>query len=97
MAVTEIAKIDTLKMVERSNLDAVLKEQELALTDLMDTTKAISVGKLLTADYIVTGSIIEMSSSVVIFGRIINVESGEVESVAQVIVPRDRDVEKLLG
>jgi TolB-like protein len=97
MAVTEIAKIDTLKMVERSNLDAVLKEQELALTDLMDTTKAISVGKLLTADYIVTGSVIEMSSSVVIFGRIINVESGEVESVAQVIVPRDRDVEKLLG
>ena len=75
----------------------MLKEQELALTDLMDTSKAIDVGKLLTANYIVTGSVIEMANSVIIFGRIINVESGEVESVAQVIVPKDQEVEKLLA
>ncbi|GAG98577.1 unnamed protein product, partial [marine sediment metagenome] len=34
--------------------------------------------------------------TVVVFGRIINVETGEVESVAQVIVPKDPDVKKLL-
>lgn len=55
------------------------------------------MGQLLTANYIVTGSVIEMSSSVVIFSRIINVETAEVESVAQVIVPRDKDLDKLLG
>jgi hypothetical protein len=37
-----------------------------------------------------------MFDMVFIFGRIINVESGEVESVAQIIVPKGRDIEKLL-
>jgi hypothetical protein len=37
-----------------------------------------------------------MANSVVIFGRIINVESGEVESAAQVIVPKDEEVKQLL-
>jgi TolB-like protein len=62
----------------------------------MDTEQAIQVGKFLAANYIVTGSVIEMAASVVIFGRIINVETGEVESVAQVIMPMDRNIKKLL-
>jgi len=33
---------------------------------------------------------------VVIFGRIINVETAEVESAAQVIVPKNREVNALL-
>ena len=97
MAVVETARYDTLKVVERRRLDAVLEEQALALSDLIDTTRAIEVGKLLAADYIITGSVIEMAASVVIFGRIINVETGEVESVAQVIVAKDPDVRKLLA
>jgi TolB-like protein len=97
MAVVEIGRIDTLQLVERSNLDTVLMEQELALTDLIDTQAAIQVGKFLAANYIVTGSLIEMSSSVVIFGRVIDVQTGEVESVAQVILPRNQEVNSLLS
>ena len=97
MAVVEIGRIDTLTLVERKKLDALLAEQELALSDLMDTEQAIEVGRFLAANYIVTGSVIEMAASVVIFGRVINVETGEVESVAQVIVPLDRDIKKLLA
>ena len=37
-----------------------------------------------------------MSSSVVVFGRVINVESAEVESVAQIIIPKDADLRSLL-
>ena len=96
MAVVELSKVDTLRLLERDRLDAVLREQELAHSDLTDTSKAIEIGKLLTANYIVTGSVIGMPSSVIIFSRIINVETGEVESAAQVIVPRDRDVESML-
>jgi hypothetical protein len=68
----------------------------MALSDLVDTSKAIEIGKFLAADYIVTGSVIEMTDSVVIFGRIINIETSEIESVAQIIVPKDADVRKLL-
>jgi TolB-like protein len=96
MAVSEIAKIESFVLVERRQIETILAEQELALSDLMDTAQAIQVGAMLAANYIVTGTVIEMAQSVIIFGRIINVESGEVESVAQVIVPKGRDVEKLL-
>jgi TolB-like protein len=92
----EVAKHKTLQVVERDKLDMILKEQEYALSDLIDTNKAITVGKLLTVNHILTGSVIEMPNSVVIFGRIINVETGEIESVAQVIVPKNREVNALL-
>jgi len=96
MALSEISKIELFRLVERQKIESVLREQELALSDLMDASQAIQIGMLLAANYIVTGTVIEMASTVVIFGRIINVETGEVESVAQVIVPKDPDVKKLL-
>jgi len=96
MAMIEFGRIDTLTLVERNKLDELLAEQELALSDLMDTENAIEIGKFLAADYIVTGSVIEMASTVVVFGRVINVATAEVESVAQVILPKDADVIRLL-
>ena len=97
MALVEIAQHGSLSVVEREKLAAVIEEQKLSLTGLMDTTKAIEVGQLLSANYILTGTVIEMSRSLVIFSRIINVESGEVETAAQVIVSRDEEVNKLLA
>ena len=70
------------------------------MTDSLRKTACYSPyrsGRLMAADYIVTGTVVEMSTSVVIFGRIINIETGEVESVAQVIVPKDSEMKKLLA
>ena len=96
MALFEIAGLGNMKVIEREKMDTILSEQKLALSDLMDTSNAVEIGKLLTANHILTGSVIEMPGSVVIFGRIINVETAEIESVAQVIVPKNRDVRALL-
>lgn len=96
-ATVEFGRIDSLILVERNRLDEVLAEQQIQLTGLVDTSTAIRVGEILAAQYIVTGSVIEMTGSVVIFGRVINVESAEVESVAQVIVTKDPIVKGLLG
>jgi TolB-like protein len=96
MAMLEITKLGRFKVIEREKMDMILQEQALALSDLMDTSKAIEVGKLLTANHILTGTVIEMPTSVVIFGRIINVETAEIESAAQVIVQKNREVKALL-
>jgi Ca-activated chloride channel family protein len=96
MAIMEIAKYKTLQVIERDRLNVILEEQKLVLSDLMDTENAIEIGKLLTANYILTGSVIETADSVVIFGRIINVETAEIESVAQVIVHRNEEVNAML-
>jgi curli biogenesis system outer membrane secretion channel CsgG len=42
-------------VLSRSSLDAILKEQKLAQSDLADPTKATEIGKLLSAQYIVIG------------------------------------------
>jgi Ca-activated chloride channel family protein len=95
-ALLELSRAANLKVVEREKMDAVMKEQKLALSDLMDTANAISVGKVLSAHFILTGSVIEMPGSVVIFARIVNVETAEVESAAQVILPRNAEIKPLL-
>jgi hypothetical protein len=89
-------RLPHFKILERDNIEAVLSEQEMALSDLMDTTKAVRVGQLLAANYMLTGTVVEMNRSVVIFGRIINVETAAIESAGQVIVPRNHEVNSLL-
>jgi TolB-like protein len=77
-----------LTLVERSRLDAVRAEQNLLRQGLLDTDAAIEVGKLLGAQYMITGQVIPMSSQVIIFARVIQVETGEIVSAAQVFVER---------
>jgi TolB-like protein len=55
----------------------------------LDTDVAIRVGSLLGAQYIITGQIIPMSSQVIVFGRVINVETGEIISAAQIFLDRE--------
>jgi TolB-like protein len=73
MAMVEFGRIDTMTLVERGKLDLLLSEQELALSDLMDTENAIEIGRFLAANYIVTGSVIETAGTVIVFGRVIDV------------------------
>jgi TolB-like protein len=83
-------------LIEWQKINEILIEQELSHSDLMDTSKAIEVGKSLYANYILTGTVIEMSESVVIFCRVVNIETAEIESVGQVIVPRNEEVNAML-
>ncbi len=96
MAVVAIGKVERMKLTERQRLDVILKEQELSLSDLMDTSKAIRIGQILAADYLLTGSVIETDRTVIIFGRVINVETAEIESVSQIVVPKSAGVKSLL-
>jgi len=96
LAIVAIGKVDRMRLTERKRLDVILKEQELALSDLMDTSKAIRIGQVLAADYLLTGSVIETDRTVIIFGRVINVETAEIESVAQIVVPKSTSLKSLL-
>jgi hypothetical protein len=96
MSLLELSKLTQFQIFERTRVHQVLKEQKLVLDDLIDTSKAISVGKMLAAQYILTGMLIEMPNSLIIFARVVNVETAEVESAAQVIVPKSQEVRALL-
>jgi TolB-like protein len=95
MALVEFTKLESMRVIERQRVNEILEGQGIASIDLMDITNAIEIGKLLAVNYIITGSVVESSKTVVIFGRIINVETTEIESVAQVIAPKNSNVESL--
>jgi TolB-like protein len=88
-AVTALAGTPRLRLVERDRIDLVLKEQGYHAQTLVDADAAIRLGNLLGARYIITGQIIPMSTQVIVFGRVINVETGEIVSAAQIFLDRN--------
>jgi hypothetical protein len=96
MVLLEFTELGTLEVIGHEQVDRLLTEQALALPDLMDTGRAVDIGKLLTANYIFTGTIVEMPTSVVIFGRILDVETGQIEATQQVTVPKNDELQALL-
>ena len=95
-AASYFSELSQHRFIKQETINEILTEQELSHSDLMDTRKAIEIGESLFADYILTGTVIEMSESVVIFCRVVNIETAEIESVGQVIVPRNEQVNAML-
>jgi TolB-like protein len=75
---------DRFKLIERDRLDLVLEEQKLSMTDLVDRATAVRTGKLLAAQCILVGSIIETHTGVEIVGRMIDAETAEILSTKDV-------------
>lgn len=96
-AMNSLSYNSILTLLDRENLVHVMEEQKLSMSGLVDTDKALKVGKLLSAQYIITGKVIPMSRSTIVFVRVINIESGEVETVSQVILPITEDLQAMLN
>ncbi len=88
-ALVNLSAIPGIALVERSKLDAVMAEQNLLREGLLDTDEAIQTGKLLGAQYMITGQIIPMNMQAIVFARVIHVETGEIVSAAQVFVEHE--------
>lgn len=63
MLTTALVKSGRFQMVERDKIDRVIKEQNFQMSDLVDNSKAIEVGKLLGAEAVVFGSITSVSQT----------------------------------
>jgi TolB-like protein len=88
MVFEEISDIPTVTLVEQNTFRAALENRGFSPSDLADKLNAVEVGGLLGADYILTGTVMETSHSYIIFSRLLNARSGEVERAAQVIIAR---------
>lgn len=68
----------TFRLVERTRLDAIMKEQKFALTGAVDTETAVKLGKLLGAKLLVLGSISRLGKSYQINARLVDAETGSI-------------------
>ncbi len=67
-----------IKLFERTRLDAILKEQEFSLTDLMKPATALKIGQLLPIDVLLSGTYTKLKSYIDVSARLIDVASGEI-------------------
>ena len=72
-------------MVDRAVFEQVMKEQTLSSSDLASSQNAIKLGKLLSAAYLLTGSIVVEKNQFIVNASIINTSTGKVERAIQPI------------
>ena len=72
------------QVVERDKLDVILEEQKLSRSKLIDRGTALHLGKLVAAQSVITGSIIETHTGIEIVSRMIDTETSEILAVEDV-------------
>lgn len=77
MLSTALINSGSYRLVERKQLQKVLEEQALGQSGALDSETAVVVGKILSIDAIVVGSISTLANAVEADARILNVETGE--------------------
>ena len=105
MVISDLAKIKSIKVVERIRLQALLEEMKLGQTGIVDPKTAPRVGKLLGAENIVVGNL--SSGSIRAVTTLTSSGKGNVKGSASVSVDKDkffelpmiivRDTAKILG
>lgn len=61
--VTELVKAGKFRVIERSQLEAILREKNLALEGDVDASTAVKAGKLLGVKYLLTGAVTEYGNT----------------------------------
>lgn len=84
-------------IVERQMLDRAIQELKLTLTGIIDSESAKKIGKFLHADFVVGGSMTELTGEVSVNCRMFAVETGEVVAVATTKIVKDDSVKAMLA
>jgi len=80
---TEIINTKVYTVIERNQMDMVLKEQGIQQTGALSDEYALKVGELLSAQKILIGTAMRLGKSIIISGRIVDIEKGIAEFGAQ--------------
>ena len=75
--ITRLIAIDRYQVVERNNMDKILKEQKFQHSGCTDAECAVEIGQLLNSDYIVTGSVNKFGDTYALDARLIDVGLGK--------------------
>jgi Mg-chelatase subunit ChlD len=77
---------ELFRIVERKDLQAILAELELQLSDLAEEQGAAQVGELLGAELLIIGKLYSTAGGYELFLKLLRVETGEVLSVTKAII-----------
>jgi TolB-like protein len=79
LLITDLASNAKIRLVDRAHLNEVMSEQNLSRTGAVDPTTAVRLGKLLGAQYAITGGFMsDGKGSAVLTGRSIDIETSQI-------------------
>lgn len=97
LLITDLASNSKIRLVDRAHLNEILTEQKLAKDGQVDPTTAVRVGKILGAQYAVTGGFMsDGKGNVVLTGRTIDIETTQIAN-PQKITGKTDDVLGVIG
>lgn len=73
---TALIETDCYRVVERNQLEKILKEHKLRDTGIINTDETVKIGKILDAQTIVLGSITKMGEKYTLNVRFVDIETG---------------------
>ena len=71
------------RLVTRSQVSKSMEELKFQSSDLTDKENAKTLGKMIGADYIITGSVVQIGNMMTIAAQCINIETGEIVQTAE--------------
>jgi TolB-like protein len=97
---TYLSANNDVAVLSRDRLETVLQEQSLSMSGLIDSSQVQSIGKLLGAEFILSGSIDQQNGDYVISADLIRVKTGQIQT--EIVRSANRDfqdqmVEMLAG
>lgn len=83
-----VSKNEVFKILERGDLQKILKELELQLSGLVNDESAVKVGEFLGAQVLLTGKLYSTKDEYEIFLKLLRVETAEVLSVTKAVIDK---------
>ncbi len=89
IVIQKIVRSKRYVVIDRADLDAVLKEQAFQSSGCTDSECAVRIGRLLAANKLMTAEMTKISGKYYMDGRIVDVETGTVEHAERSSKPED--------
>ena len=86
-----------LKVIDRKEIDLIRREQNFQYSGDVDDASMVDVGRMLGAQFIVSGSLTEIDNTHRIVIRVLNVQTAAVEVQYRTAIISDRTVKSLLN
>ena len=97
LLITDLASSSKIRLVDRSRIGEILQEQNMVRGGQIDPQTAVKVGKILGAQYAITGGFMaDKSGAAVLTGRTIDIETTQIAN-PQKITGKADDVLGLIG
>lgn len=83
MLLTDLALSDDLTVIEREELEKIIAEQKFSLSGMADEEQSLEIGKLLSAQLLITGSFLSSGGRLRIDAKILDTETGQLQGAVK--------------